>query len=77
MTISLKCLPCGCELQGDTEKKYKSEDFIKCQECKKLNKYGLLIDVAKSEAREMVIKKLNDRIEKTRKNLFKKTKTIK
>jgi len=37
MSVSLKCFSCGCELQGDTEKKYKSGDLIKCQECGKLN----------------------------------------
>ena len=39
--ITLKCLFCGCDLKGDTEKKYKSGDMLKCHECGELNQIAV------------------------------------
>ena len=57
-TISLKCLFCDCELQGDTEKEFSSGDLLECQECGELNDYNALIDVAADEGKELAEKHL-------------------
>ncbi|MES1998559.1 MAG: hypothetical protein V4446_04535, partial [Pseudomonadota bacterium] len=44
--IALKCLFCGCDLKGNTEKTYESGDMLKCQECDELNDYDSLVEVA-------------------------------
>ncbi|KAF7765531.1 hypothetical protein PUND_a1227 [Pseudoalteromonas undina] len=69
--ISLKCLFCDCELQGDTEKEYSSGDMLECQECGELNDYDALIDVAADEGREVAAKYVNEEIEKMLKKAFK------
>ncbi len=70
--ISLKCLFCGSELKGDTEKEYISGDMIKCQECSELNDYDSLKDVAIEEGKAAVTSYAKDEISKMLKGIFKK-----
>lgn len=69
--ITLKCLFCGCDLKGDTEKKFKSGDMIKCQECGEFNDYDSLVEVAVEEGRASVSDYANKEIEKMLKGIFK------
>lgn len=70
--ISLKCLFCGEELKGDTEKKYSSGDMIKCKECSELNDYDSLKNVAIEEGKTAVASYAKDEISKMLKGIFKK-----
>lgn len=70
-TISLKCLFCDCELQGDAEKEFSSGDMLRCQECGELNDYDALIDVASDEGKELAEKYAKEEIEKILKKAFK------
>jgi hypothetical protein len=69
--ISLKCLFCDCELQGDTEKEFSSGDMLECQDCGELNDYDALIDVAADEGKEVAAKYAKEEIEKMLKKAFK------
>jgi hypothetical protein len=69
--ISLKCLFCDCELQGNTEKEFSSGDMLECQECGELNDYDALIDVVADEGKEIAAKYAKKEIEKMLKNAFK------
>lgn len=69
--ISLKCLFCGCELKGDTEKEFSSGDMLECQECGELNDYDALIDVAADEGKEVVAKYAKEEIERMLKKALK------
>lgn len=70
--ISLKCLFCGSELKGDTEKEYKSGDMLKCQECGELNDYDSLKEVAIEEGKAAVASYAKDEISNMLKDIFKK-----
>lgn len=69
--VSLKCLFCDCELQGNTEKEFSSGDMLECQECGELNDYDALIDVAADEGKEIAAKYAKEEIEKMLKKAFK------
>ncbi len=69
--INLKCLFCGCDLKGDTEKEVKSGDMLKCQECGELNDYDSLMDVAMEEGKAAAVDYAKDEISKMLKNIFK------
>jgi len=69
--ISLKCLFCDCDLKGDTEREYNSGDLIECQECKELNDYNSLIEIASEEGKDLVKEYAKDEISKVMKNLLK------
>jgi hypothetical protein len=69
--VSLKCLFCDCELQGNTEKEFSSGDMLECQECGELNDYDALIDVAADERKEIAAKYAKEEIEKMLKKAFK------
>ena len=69
--ITLKCLFCGCDLKGDTEKKYQSGDMLKCQECGELNDYDSLMDVAVEEGKASAIDYAKEEIAKMLKGIFK------
>jgi hypothetical protein len=69
--VSLKCLFCDCELQGNTEKEFSSGDMLECQECGELNDYNALIDVAADEGKEIAAKYAKEEIEKMLKKAFK------
>jgi hypothetical protein len=69
--VSLKCLFCDCELQGNTEKEFSSGDMLECQECGELNDYDALIDVAVDEGKEIAAKYAKEEIQKMLKKAFK------
>ena len=69
--ITVKCLFCGCDLKGDTERKYQSGDMLKCQECGELNDYDSLIEVAVEEGKASVGDYANKEIAKMLKDIFK------
>jgi hypothetical protein len=69
--ISLKCLFCGCDLKGDTEKKPTSGDMLKCQDCGELNDYDSLLEIAIEEGKALEIKAIKDDLSKSLKGLFK------
>lgn len=69
--IALKCLFCGCEFKGDTEKEYQSGDMLKCKECGELNDYDSLIEVANEEREKYAINYAKEEIEKMLKGIFK------
>jgi len=70
-TVSLKCLFCGCPLEGDTNKEYSSGDMLKCQNCEELNDYDALMDVAADEGESLVTNYANSEIDKMLKKHFK------
>ena len=63
-TVNLKCLFCDSPLEGDTEKEYSSGDMLECQNCKELNDYDALIDVAADEGKAIVADYAMDEISK-------------
>lgn len=69
-TVSLKCLFCDSTLEGDSENEYNSGDLIECQECKELNDYDSLIEVASEEGKELVGEYAKEEISKIVKKLF-------
>lgn len=69
--ITLKCLFCGCDLKGDTEKKYQSGDMLKCQECGELNDYESLMEVAVEEGKASAVDYAKEEIAKMLKGIFK------
>lgn len=69
--IMLKCLFCGCNLKGETEKKYQSGDMLKCQECGELNDYDSLIEVAVEEGKASAVDYAKEEVAKMLKGLFK------
>lgn len=69
--ISLKCLFCDCELQGDTENEFSSGDMLECQECGELSDYDALIDAAADEGKEIAAKYAKEEIEKMLKKAIK------
>ena len=69
--ITLKCLFCGCDLKGDTEKKYQSGDMLKCQECGELNDYDSLMEVAAEEGKASAVDSAKEEIAKMLKGIFK------
>lgn len=69
--ITLKCLFCGCNLKGDTEKKYESGDMLKCQECGELNDYDSLMEVAVEEGKAVTADYAKEEISKMLKGIFK------
>lgn len=69
--INLQCLFCGCDLKGDTKKKFESGDILKCQECGELNVYDSLVDVAMEEGKTAAVNYAKDEISKMLKDLFK------
>lgn len=69
--ITLKCLFCGCDLKGDTEKKYQSGDMLKCQECGELNDYDSLMEVAVEEGKASAVDYAKEEIAKMLKGIFK------
>lgn len=69
--ITLKCLFCGCDLKGNTEKKYESGDMLKCQECGELNDYDSLRDVTVEGRKELAVNYAKEEISKMLKDIFK------
>lgn len=69
--ITLKCLFCGCDLQGDMAKEFQSGDMLKCQECGELNDYDSLVEVAVEEGKASVADYANKEIAKILKRIFK------
>jgi hypothetical protein len=69
--ITLKCLFCGCDLKGDTEKKYQSGDMLKCQECGELNDYDSLVEVAVEEGKVSAVDYAKEEVAKMLKGIFK------
>lgn len=69
--ITLKCLFCGCDLKGDTEKEFQSGDMLKCQECGELNDYDSLVEVAIEEGKASVADYANKEVAKMLKGIFK------
>lgn len=69
--VTLKCLFCGCDVKGDTEKKYQSGDMLKCQECGELNDYDSLVEVAVEEGKASAVDYAKEEIEKMLKGIFK------
>ncbi len=69
--IALKCLFCGCDLKGNTEKTYESGDMLKCQECDELNDYDSLVEVAVEEGKASAIDYTKEEISKMLKGIFK------
>lgn len=69
-TVSLTCLFCDIELDGDTSIEYKSGDLIKCQNCEAENDYDSLIKIATTKA----MQKVQADIESELQNIFKKFK---
>jgi DNA-directed RNA polymerase subunit RPC12/RpoP len=69
--ITLKCLFCGCDFKGDTEKKYQSGDMLKCQECSELNDYDSLMARAIDEGKAAAAEYAKEEIEKMLKGIFK------
>ena len=53
MTIPLKCLFCGSELEGPTDAKFNAGDLIKCLKCGEDNDYESVLEVAKEKGIEM------------------------
>ncbi|MCD6365533.1 MAG: hypothetical protein J7M14_06620 [Planctomycetes bacterium] len=70
-TIELKCLFCDSILQGEPDKEYSSGNLLQCQECKELNDYDSLIDVATEEGKEKAEEYAHREIEKMLNNVFK------
>lgn len=70
-SITLKCLFCDCDLEGDTEHELASGDMIKCQECSESNDYDALIEVATEEGEALVSEYAHSEIEKMLKKAFK------
>ncbi len=70
-TVQLKCLFCDCPLQGGADKEYASGDLLECHECKELNDYDALINVAAEEGKGSVAEHLKSEIEVVSKKLFK------
>lgn len=69
--VMMKCLFCGCDLKGDTEKKYQSGDMLKCQECGEQNDYDSLMEVAIEEGKASAVDYAKGEIEKMLKGIFK------
>jgi hypothetical protein len=69
--ISLKCLFCDCNLEGNTEKEYASGDMLKCQSCGEFNDYDALMEVAIDEGKLCAEQYAKDEITKILKNAFK------
>ena len=69
--ITPKCLFCGCDLKGDTEKEFQSGDMLKCQECGELNDYDSLVEVAAEEGKASIAEYANKEIAKMLKGIFK------
>ena len=69
--ITLKCLFCGCDLKGDTEKTYESGDMLKCQECGEQNDYDSLVEVAIEEGKASAVDYAKEEISKMLKDIFK------
>lgn len=69
--ITLKCLFCGCDLQGDTGKEFQSGDMLKCQECGELNDYDSLSEVAIEEGKASVADYAKNEATKMLKGIFK------
>lgn len=69
--ITLKCLFCGCNLKGDTDKKYESGDMLKCQECGEPNDYDSLIEVAVEEGKTSAVDYAKEEMSKILKGIFK------
>lgn len=67
--ITLKCLFCGCDLKGDTEKTYQSGDTLKCQECGELNDYDSLVAVAIEEGKASAVDYAKEELAKMLKGL--------
>ncbi|MDI1276474.1 hypothetical protein [Methylobacter sp.] len=67
ITISLKCLFCGSDLEGPEDEEYNSGDLIKCIKCGKENDYDSVLEIAKDEGLEAVKAQLQNKL----KNMFK------
>ncbi|WP_419832150.1 hypothetical protein [Endozoicomonas atrinae] len=70
-SIELKCLFCDSVLKGDPEAELSSGDMVECQECRELNDYDALIDIASEEGKERVAEVAVSEIEKMLKKAFK------
>lgn len=71
-TIELKCFFCDGILEGERGKTLSSGDMIECQNCKELNDYDALIDVASEEGISLAKELMDKKIKKAFSGMFKK-----
>ena len=68
-SITLTCMLCDAELQGDTTIKYQNGDLIKCQNCNMDNDYTSVIEIAKKKGLEICSNELQKKLNTIFKNL--------
>ena len=68
ITISLKCLFCGSDLEGSKDVEYNSGDLIKCIKCGEENDYDSVLEIAKDEG----LGEMKDVVKAQLQNAFKK-----
>lgn len=71
-TVELKCLFCDSPLEGDPEQEFVSGDLIKCQNCKELNDYDALVEVAAEEGLLTAKEQVNAEFQRAFDDIFKK-----
>lgn len=70
-SIELKCLFCGCELEGDTDTPPVSGELIECLSCHEMNDYDAVLEVAKEKGLELAKEHAKKEFEKSMKKIFK------
>lgn len=70
--VDLRCLFCGCALEGPEDAEYHPGDLIKCAKCGEGNDYDSVLDVAKEEGMARVKDVVQERLQETFRDLFKK-----
>lgn len=69
--IELTCLFCDAPLEENNEKEPCSGDLIQCQNCKEMNDYDSLVEVAKEKGEKVVHDYAVSEIDKMLKKHFK------
>lgn len=72
LTVTLKCLFCGSDLEGQQCAEYGSGDLIKCTKCAEDNDYDSVLEVAKEEGMARMKDTIQEQLQNEFKGLFKK-----
>ncbi|MBD5770611.1 hypothetical protein [Marinomonas colpomeniae] len=70
-SIEVVCLFCDAPLRIEDNKEYQSGDMINCFECKELNDYDSVLDIAKEKGIKLAKDEFEKEINSSLKNLFK------
>ena len=69
--ISLLCLFCNAPLEDENKKDHSSGDMIKCFQCKEMNDYDSVVEVAKEKGMKELKKHVEDDLKKRLGNILK------